>query len=190
MIELPMKPDRTARYILAITRSKAKMYEYDVPLEHHIQLTHPPDILFSLAVGLLGDAAAAVADMSTDARREETPPEAITFAGTYFDAYLQSRLENFAEGEFPILASACFYLADNPGSSKVLANQANEPPPHLGSGLALLAFKLLRGDYSEMRDCPYADAANAVLAQLSGYLDGTGASERVIDAAANIRVEA
>jgi hypothetical protein len=89
--------------------------------------------------------------MSTDARREETPPEAITFAGTYFDAYLQSRLENHAEGEFPILASACFYLADNPGSSKVLANQATEPAPHLGSGLALLTYKILRGDYARGR---------------------------------------
>lgn len=185
-----MRPERTSRYILAITRSKAKMYEYDVPLEHHIQLSHPPDILFSLAVGLLGDAAAAIADMSTDARREETPPEAIAFAGTYFDAYLQSRLENFAEGEFPILASACFYLADNPGSSKVLANQATEPPPHLGSGLALLTYKLLGGDYSDMPDCPYADAANNVLAQLSGYFAGTGASEGVIEAASAIRAEA
>ena len=190
MIELPMRPEGTSRYILAITRSKAKMYEYGVPLEHHIQLTHPPDILLSLAVGLLGDAAAAIADMSTDARREETPPEAITFAGTYFDAYLQSRLENFAEGEFPILASACFYLADNPGSSKVFASQAAEPPSHLGSGLALLTYKLLRGDYTAMPDCPYTAAADSVLTQLSGYLEGTGASEGVIDAAAAIRAEA
>ncbi len=112
------------------------------------------------------------------------------FAGTYFDAYLQSRLENFAAGEFPILASACFYLADNPGSSKVLANQATEPPPHLGSGLALLTYKLLRGDYSDMPDCPYADLANNVLAQLSGYLAGTGELGGVIEAASAIRAEA
>lgn len=166
------------------------MYEYDVPEEHHIDLTHPPEILFSLAVGLLGDAAAVIADMSPDATREVTPPDSLTFAGTYFDAYMQSRLENFAEAEFPILASACFYLADNPGSSKVLANQADEPESNLGSGLALLTYKLLRSDYSELPDCAYQGAANALLAELSAYLSGEGAFDGVIATAARIRMEA
>ncbi len=166
------------------------MYEYGVPEEHHIDLTHPPEILFSLAVGLLGDAAAVIANMSPDATREAATPESLTFAGTYFDAYMQSRLENFAEAEFPILASACFYLADHPGSSKVLANQAQEPKPSLGSGLALLAYKLLRSDYSELPECPYRDSANALLAELSAYLSGVGAFDGVIAVAAGIRANA
>lgn len=185
-----MKPERAARRILAVTRSKAKMYEYDVPEADHIALPRSPDILFSLAVGLLGDAAAAIADMSPANKRDETPPEALTFAGTYFDAYLQSRLDDFANDEFPILASASYYLAENPGSSKVLANQAAEPPANLGSGLALLVFKLLRGNYTELTASPYRELANTVLAQLSEYLNGEGASEGVIEAAAVIRGEA
>src|SRR5688572_7505524 len=119
-----MRPDSVADYVLAMTRSKAKMYEYEVPEEAHIELTQSPNSLFSLAVGLLGDAAAALASTGSEAIREPSLPASLSFAGTFFDAYLQSRLGDFAQGEFPILASACFYLAGNPGSAKVLLNQA------------------------------------------------------------------
>jgi len=37
--EPQMKPETRSRRLLSITRSKAKMYEYDVPEEHHIDLT-------------------------------------------------------------------------------------------------------------------------------------------------------
>jgi hypothetical protein len=87
-----MRPERAALRLLSTTRAKAKMYEYDVPEEAHIALPQRPEILFSLAVGLLGDAAAAIAVGVTDEHRESTPPEILAFSGTYFDAYLQSRL--------------------------------------------------------------------------------------------------
>src|SRR4051812_22921289 len=131
-----MRPERAANRLLATTRSKAKMYEYDVPEEEHIELPQSPNKLFSLAVGLLGDAAATIADTAPVIEREQVQPATLTFAGTYFDAYLQSQLDEFAKDEFPILASASFYLGGNPGSSKVLINQATAPEPGLGSGLA------------------------------------------------------
>ena len=56
-----MQPNFQSRTLLSITQSKAKMYEFGVPLEHHIHIPTNPDILFSFAVGLLGDAAAAIA---------------------------------------------------------------------------------------------------------------------------------
>jgi hypothetical protein len=171
-----MRPERAARRLLATTRAKAKMYEFDVPAEEHIDLPQSPDQLFALAVGLLGDAAAAIADMSPDVERDPVTPDALTFAGIYFDAYLQSRLGDFAHLEFPILASACYYLADNPGSSKVVLNQAEAPPPQLGSGLALLTYRLLRSDYSEFPAAAYRTLSGELLAVLSAYLQGDGAS--------------
>jgi superfamily II DNA/RNA helicase len=160
-----------------------------VPVEDHIALPQPPDVLFSLAVGLLGDAAAAIADMSPEAERDSVSPEALAFSATYFDAYLQSRLDTSVQVECPILASACFFLANNPGSSKVLANQAEAPPAHYGSGLALLAYRLLRGDYSELPESPYRRLSNQVLAALWTYLTGQAPSDDAIGAAAAIREE-
>src|SRR5260370_9361984 len=57
-----MRPEAGALRVLSTTRAKAKMFEFQVPLEDHIELPRNPDILFSLAVGILGDAAAAIAD--------------------------------------------------------------------------------------------------------------------------------
>jgi len=185
-----MKPERAANRLLATTRSKAKMYEYDVPEEEHIELAHSPNKLFSLAVGLLGDAAAAIADTAAVSAREQAQPTTITFAGTYFDAYLQSQLDDFAQGEFPILASASFYLGGNPGSSKVLINQATAPESSLGAGLALLTYKLLRGEYGELPDGPYVQRGTSVLSNLSAYLSGEGSMDAVFDPAASIRKDA
>jgi helicase len=185
-----MRPERSAQRLLSITRSKAKMYEYDVPEEYHIALPQRPEILFSLAVGLLGDAAASIATDVIEGRREVTPPEALKFSGIYFDAYLQSRLSNVGEHEFPILAAASYYLADNPGSAKVLITRTGPPPPQVGSGLALLTYRLLGSDYSAVPTAPYANIANSLLAQLAAYLNGEGDAAEVILMAGAIRSEA
>ncbi|WP_375159636.1 DEAD/DEAH box helicase [Bradyrhizobium sp. RDT46] len=166
------------------------MYEYDVPEDEHIELTQSPNKLFSLAVGLLGDAAAAIADTSSSSARQQVQPEALMFAGTYFDAYLQSKLDDFAESEFPLLASASFYLSGNPGSSKVLINQAAPPAQSLGSGLALLTYMLLRGDYDGLPVGPYQQPGTSALLNLSAYLSGEGGVEAVFNPAASIRKDA
>ena len=185
-----MRPERAAKRLLATTRSKAKMYEYDVPEEHHIELTQSPNKLFSLAVGLLGDAAAAIAATTVVSVREEAQPATLTFAATYFDAYLQSQLDDFALGEFPILASASFYLGGNPGSSKVLVNQATSPEPSIGAGLALLTYRLLRGEFDGLPAGPYQQTGTLVLSNLSAYLSGEGDVDAVFDPAATIRQDA
>jgi hypothetical protein len=185
-----MRPERAANRLLATTRSKAKMYEYNVPEEEHIELPQSPNKLFSLAVGLLGDAAAAIADTASATARDQVQPATLTFAGTYFDAYLQSQLDDFANGEFPILASASFYLGGNPGSSKVLINQSAPPESGLGSGLMLLTYQLLRGDYRELPDGPYQQPGTALLSHLSAYFRGEGGAEAVFDPAGSIRKDA
>jgi len=53
-----MKTENRSQTLLSITRSKAKMYEYDVPEEHHITIPTDPARLFNLTMGFLGDLAA------------------------------------------------------------------------------------------------------------------------------------
>ncbi|HEY5305210.1 MAG TPA: DEAD/DEAH box helicase [Pseudolabrys sp.] len=166
------------------------MYEYDVPVEEHIELPQSPNKLFSLAVGLLGDAAAAIADTAAVSVRDQVQPATLTFAATFFDAYLQSQLDDFANGEFPILASASYYLGGNPGSSKVLINQAEPPEPTLGAGLALLTYRLLRGEYGALPDGPYQQQGTSALSRLSAYLSGDESVEAVYAPSASIRQDA
>ena len=115
-----------------------------------------PSKLFSLAIGLLGDAAAAIADTALVTAREQVQPATLTFAGTYFGCLPAKPARRILpKANSRSTASASFYLGGNPGSSKVLINQAAAPEPGLGSGLALLTYRLLLGDYDELPDGPY-----------------------------------
>jgi helicase len=185
-----MRPEAAALRLLSVTRAQAKMYEFEVPLAEHIALRQPPEQLFSLAVGLLGDAAAAIAADETAIARDETPAETLAFAATYFEAYIETRLNETVEVDFSILAAAAYYLADNPGSAMVVIRSAAAPPPELGSGLALLAYRLLLSDYTAIEDAVYGDLPDQVLSGVLAYLDGTGAPENATNPMRRIRNEA
>jgi superfamily II DNA/RNA helicase len=187
---LQMRPEATARRLLSVTRAKAKMYEYDVPLEEHIALPQRPELLFSLAVGLLGDAAAAIAVGDTVVGRDQTTDEALGFAATYFEAYIDSRLDRSIEVDFYLLGAAAYYLANNPGSAMVVARGAQAPPAALGSGLALLVYRLLLSDYSAIGRTAYGAFPDAVLNAVAAYMAGSGSAEDAVNEIVGIREEA
>ncbi len=185
-----MRPEATARRVLSVTRSKAKMYEFDVPGEHHIAMPQRPELLFSLAVGLLGDAAAAIALGDTVAGREQTTDEALGFAATYFEAYVDSRLDETVNVDFHLLGAAAYYLANNPGSAMVVARGTEAPPVALGSGLALLVYRLLLSDYSPIGHTAYGAYPDAVLNAVAAYMTGSGNAEDAVNEIVGIREEA
>lgn len=126
-----MKPDFNSRRYFGITRSKGKMYELGLPEESHIAVPEgvEPDALFPLSIGTLMDASAALNDADdvhiglTDELRND-----IGFAASFFDAYLESRLDTDVSREVTLFASASYFLGQRPGSSLVLARrlQADE----------------------------------------------------------------
>ena len=89
---------------------------------------------------------------------------------------LTKPIRKFRPRRVPDLASASFYLGENPGSSKVLVNQATAPDPDLGSGLALLNLQALLGDYTAMPGGPYAAAGQTQCSSnnSSAYFSGKG----------------
>jgi superfamily II DNA/RNA helicase len=166
------------------------MYEYDVPLEHHIALPQRPELLFSLAVGLLGDAGAAIAAGDTLVGREQTTDQALVFAATYFEAYIESRLDNDVAVDFSILGAAAYYLEDNPGSAMVVAREAAAPPFELGAGLALLSHRLLVSDYGAIGDTVYGEFSDRILTAVARYLDGSGNADDALTPMGQVRDEA
>ena len=172
-----MRPEATSQRLLSVTRAKAKMYEFDVPLEEHIALPQRPELLFSLAVGLLGDAAAAIAAGDTLVGREQTTDQALLFAATYFEAFIESRLDDEVDVDFSILGAAAYYLADNPGSAMVVARGALPPPVSLGAGLALLSYHLLLSDYDAIGRTVYGEFPDRILSAVAAYLEGTGSAD-------------
>ena len=121
-----MKPSTRSNQLLSITRSKAKMYEYGVPIEDHIAVTIDPANLFDLTIGILGDLTARINNPIE--RIDEDSSESkqhIKFSAFFFDSYIASRLNSEVDAYLQLLASAAYYLSDFPGSSAVLAKQAD-----------------------------------------------------------------
>ncbi len=115
-----MKPEKSSNILLGMTRSKAKMYEYEVPLEAHINITDDLAKLFPLAIGLLGEYAASINDEDADSNYLSEIKKSLLFSAHFFDSYFEAKLEQDADPYLIILGSASYYLCDLPGSSKVL----------------------------------------------------------------------
>lgn len=144
-----MKPEQKSQTLLSVTRSKAKMFEYSVPEEHHIKILQDPAKLFTLTIGILGDLAAGTnrKDSSPDSLFEHQ--KNLIFSAQFFDSYLQSKLNGILDPYFILLSSASYYLCDLLGSSMVLSKRIGDDCPDLeGEGLEDLLLWLLKGDFS------------------------------------------
>ncbi len=139
-----MKPEQRSHTLLGITRSKAKMFEYDVPLADHITVTQDPARLFRLSIGILGDLAArgsAADDSGADLRND------LQFSARFFDAYMEARFDQALDPYVTLLGAASFYLCDFPGSALVLGRRVGPQTTDLGGeGLEDLLRWLLQGE--------------------------------------------
>ncbi len=143
-----MKPEQSSNVLLAITRSKAKMFEYGLPESEHISVPRDPARLLRLAVGMLGDVAAAVSRSGADAARVADLSSSLPFAARYFDAYAASKMAQAGDAHLLVLASATYYLCDLPGSASVLVSRVPQAIDLDAGGLDHLLWWLLRGDFS------------------------------------------
>lgn len=171
-----MKPEAEAFRVLSTTRSKAKMYEFGVPEEDHIALRTPPHSLFSLAIGILGDTAAAISDEFLEWPSFEVRLESkqnTMFSAVFFDAYLNANLDETISNEFSLFCSVAYYLAEAPGSSRVVIKNIVRPELDVSEGLAALAFDLLsenrHNDYAGSR---FSQIEHSIRNEFFGYYDG------------------
>ena len=154
-----MRPEANALNILSTTRATAKMHEFRVAPEDFIALPRDPAILFPLAIGILGDVAAGIADelrggadvQTIDplpvplewGERDPSPLEGLRFASLFFDAFLNARLDNTITAEFSLLCASSYYLAGNVGSAAVIVRQMERPTLDLAGGLGFLVYAIL-----------------------------------------------
>jgi POLQ-like helicase len=189
-----MRPEQSSRGLLAITRSKAKMFEYGLPESEHIKVSRDPARLLRLAVGMLGDLAAAVSRNGTDAAHVADLSSSLQFAARYFHAYAASKLAHASEPHLLLLASATYYLCDLPGSAGVLASRIRQEDLDLGTqGLDRLLWWLLHGDLTIGPDATatsrYGDDIGDVSRGITVFYAGSQV-DGLLEAAANLRKRA
>ncbi len=182
-----MKPERESRTILGITRSQAKMYEYNIPKQYHIAITpnRNPEKLFSLSIGLLGDFAAKINVGIPDLEILSELRRNLRFSAYFFDSYFESRLNLQLSPYFLLLGSASYYLCDLPGSSKVLADRINENEFNLGCfRLENLLLWILKGNFHilpEVTDGLYKENINRISQYLIQYFESGNDAERLFN---------
>jgi superfamily II DNA/RNA helicase len=182
-----MRPDSNAQNILSTTRATAKMHEFRVAPEDFIALPRNPAMLFALAVGILGDVAATIADEKQDgvglaanapipmprgwSERDPSPIEGLRFASIFFDAYLSARLDETITAEFSLLCASAYYLTGNIGSATVIIRRMDLPGLDLAGGLGRLVRAILANDFRPIEgEHAHAATTAAVLRALGGYM--------------------
>lgn len=104
-----MKPELKSLLLLGVTRSKAKMFEYGVPEEHHIEIAQDPAKLFTISIGLLGDLAAAINRGKLNPDSVSELRKTLIFSARFFDSYFQSKLNEALDPYLVLLGSASYY---------------------------------------------------------------------------------
>ena len=186
-----MRLEQKSRTLLGVTRSKAKMLEYGIPEKHHIKITQDPAKLFTLSIGILGDLAAGTNRSDLQPEEFDELRQDLNFSSRFFDAYLQSKLNEALDPYLILLGSASYYLCDFPGSSMVLAKRIHEDCPDLrGEGLEDLLLWLLQADlstYFEGSEGPYSDYIDSISRWLLKFFDdGTGV-DNLFDLSSRLR---
>lgn len=135
------------------------MHEFRVAPEDFNDLPRNPAILFALAIGILGDVAATVADgIDEDAKgplkvplgwnnEDANPLDSLRFASIFFDAYLNAQLDVELGSEFSLLCAAAYYIGGNVGSTAVIVRRMEPPALNLGGGIGYLIYSILRNDF-------------------------------------------
>ncbi|WP_171263484.1 DEAD/DEAH box helicase [Acinetobacter silvestris] len=125
-----MKPEFNSKRLFGITRSKGKMYELDIPENLHISIPEQsnPEELLVLTIGILGDAVAFICDNATTKLPERFISN-LLFSASFFDAFIESKLNSNIDYDLLLIASSTYYLAGRPGSSLVIAKRLYEYAP-------------------------------------------------------------
>jgi superfamily II DNA/RNA helicase len=180
------------------------MHEFRVSQEDFIELQQDPAILFALAVGILGDVAAAIADelredVDLTALAESPRPtgwdgddldpvSALRFASTFFDAFLNARLNETITVEFSLLCATAYYLSGNVGSAAVITRRMDVPSLDLCGGLGLLLHRILSNDFQDLQDPHRHDGhTSAILSSLHGFMCFESNETALIEACRRLR---
>lgn len=189
-----MKPERESQLILAAVQARAKMHEFRAAEDDYVPFRRAPETLFPLAIGILHDAAGAIADRFIDGVEDAVAPAAweeddgsigqmVRFSATFFDAFLESQLNTELTTEFSLLCAASYYLADSVGSAVVVARRSEAPPLELGHGLALVAWHILRGNAGPIdAACQHTEFGNRLLNALTRHFSLEADAEEEIRA--------
>ena len=113
--------ESASKYYLKKVRAKAKMYEYGIVDKYHIEVESQANDLILLCIGVVGDIANEICNMSEKPiilpkdREEE-----LYFVSRFFDSYFQSKMSIEMNPYYILMGAISYYFCNMNGSSKVM----------------------------------------------------------------------
>ncbi len=190
---MKLKPGSNSNELLGMTRSEAKMYEYDVPEENRIHINKEKiKDLFFLTIALLGDYSAKYYNNDnneTDLLKELK--NNLVFSAQFFDSYLNAKLQDENRDYYMLMGSAAYYLCDYMGSAKVLSNKLMPNELNLDvNKLDLLLLNFLKNDFStEIQESAYIASINNIISSWNLFCLNGEYSENIFQNLDNLRKE-
>ncbi|HEM3636623.1 TPA: DEAD/DEAH box helicase, partial [Streptococcus suis] len=132
---------RKSLYFSKLVRSKAKMIEFDIPLESHIPISEDAQKSFLGALAITADTARKYfEDYINHKSFDSQLKNQLHNVAEYFDALLVSGLGNSAEYQdyIAILGTTAYYLGDYNGSSRVMVNYISDDMQLLEESITLV----------------------------------------------------
>ena len=132
---------RKSLYFSKLVRSKAKMIEFDIPLESHIPISEDAQKSFLGALAITADTARKYfEDYINHKSFDSQLKNQFHNVAEYFDALLVSGLGNSAEYQdyIAILGTTAYYLGDYNGSSRVMVNYISDDMQLLEESITLV----------------------------------------------------
>lgn len=198
-----MKPEGSARNILSTTRARAKMREFRVAEGDFNQLPRDPAILFGMAIAILGDVAATVADqiggellgaqqalpMPPGWEGDHADPQgSLHFASIFFDAYINAELDVELTPELSLLCAATYYIGGSVGSAAVVVRYMDLPHLEIAGGLGFLLYAILDNKFAVIdAQHDHQERTTALLGALSAFFRLEGDAGQVAAAIGELR---
>ncbi|MBE9550195.1 MAG: DEAD/DEAH box helicase [Proteobacteria bacterium] len=188
-----MRLEANSKKLMAITKSKAKMYEFGIDESHHITLVQDPKNLLIATIGILGELAAIesrIANMHGE-RYLELKSQLISVS-QYFDALDQSHVADNLSQYLRLVGSSAYYLADMPGSSLVLSKELpyemDELTPNYLEGVLVWLLKSdMEHQFYRLEDSPLVNDIESFIEIFRGYFDRSYQFSQFLEIAHSIR---
>ena len=165
---LQMRLEVNSKRLLAVTKSQAKMYEFNVDEDDHNEIYEDPRKLLTTCIGILGELAHLETRGDGDSDYLDELKDELVNAGQFSDALNHSTLEPGLSDYLLLVGAATYYLAEMPGSSSVLSKQLSYhitrlTPNYLGG----LLIWILKSDIDAVRyhldQCEFKESIDEIV---------------------------
>lgn len=165
-------------YYSKLIRSKAKMIEFDIPLENHISISEDSHKSFLVALAIVADSARKYfEDYINHNHFDPHLKNQLHHAAEFFDALILSELGNANEYRdyIAILGATAYYLGDYNGSSRVMLSYISDAPrfPEDSFNLVKVLIDILTDrvfvNYESIVGI-YSDESNILVEQYRNYI--------------------